>query len=240
MLFNMLSLKNLTVSVNKREIIKNFNYNFEKSKVYAIMGPNGSGKSTLAYSIVGHPLFEIDKESKIIYKKKEISNLSPDKRAKLGIFLSFQTPLSLQGVNVFQLLRLSLSGKIDPLDLKNKIEKLAKKLHIREDLINRFLNDGASGGEKKKIELLQGIILEPKLMIFDEIDTGVDVDALKIIAKTIDEIKKDKTIIIITHYHRILRYLKPDRVLILKNGLLVKEGDERLAIVVDQKGYQID
>ena len=235
----MLILKNLQVFVNNREIIKNFIYQFEKNKVYAIMGPNGSGKSTLAYTIAGHPSYKIGKNSKILFKKKEISDLQADKRAKLGIFLSFQTPLSLQGVNVFQLLRLSLSGKIDPLVLKNEVERWAKKLQIRNDLINRPLNDGASGGEKKKIELLQGVILNPKVMIFDEIDTGVDVDALKIIAKTINEIKKDKIIIIITHYQRILKFLKPDRVLILKNGMLVKEGDERLAKKIDKEGYRI-
>lgn len=233
----MLILKNLQVFVNNREIIKNFIYQFEKNKVYAIMGPNGSGKSTLAYTIAGHPSYKIGKNSKILFKKKEISDLQADKRAKLGIFLSFQTPLSLQGVNVFQLLRLSLSGKIDPLVLKNEVERWAKKLQIRNDLINRPLNDGASGGEKKKIELLQGVILNPKVMIFDEIDTGVDVDALKVIAKTINKIKKDKIIIIITHYQRILRFLKPDRVLILKNGMLVKEGDERLAKKIDREGY---
>ena len=236
----MLILKNLQVFVNNREIIKNFIYQFEKNKVYAIMGPNGSGKSTLAYTIAGHPSYKIGKNSKILFKKKEISDLQADKRAKLGIFLSFQTPLSLQGVNVFQLLRLSLSGKIDPLVLKNEVERWAKKLQIRNDLINRPLNDGASGGEKKKIELLQGVILNPKVMIFDEIDTGVDVDALKVIAKTINEIKKDKIIIIITHYQRILRFLKPDRVLILKNGMLIKEGDKRLAEKIDKEGYEIN
>lgn len=234
----MLILKNLQVFVNKKVIIKDFDYHFEKKKVYAIMGPNGSGKSTLAYTIAGHPFYEISKKSKIFFKKKDISDLSADKRAKLGIFLSFQTPLSLQGVNVFQLLRLSLSGKIDPLVLRKKVEIWAKKLKIRNDLINRSLNDGASGGEKKKIEILQGIILNPGIMIFDEIDTGVDVDALKTIAKTINETKKNKTIIVITHYQRILKFLKPDRVLILKDGVLVKEGEEILAERIDKEGYE--
>lgn len=236
----MLSLKNLKVFVNHQEIIKNLNYQFKKNKVYAVMGPNGSGKSTLAYAIAGHPVYQIDQKSKITFQKKNIIDLSADKRANLGIFLSFQSPLSLQGVSVFQLLRLSLTGKIEPLTLKQKIDELAKKLYLKKELIERSLNDGASGGERKKLELLQGIMLNPKLMIFDEIDTGVDVDALKIIAKTIKEIKKEKTIIIITHYHRILRYLKPDRVLILKNGELVKEGDEKLAEKIDKEGYEMD
>lgn len=235
----MLRIKNLRVSVDNKEIIKNFNYCFEKNKIYAIMGPNGSGKSTLSFAIAGHPLYQIDKNSKIIFGNRRINDLSTDKRAKLGIFLSFQTPLALQGVSVFQLLRLSLMGKIDPLTLKKKMEETAKKLHLNNDLINRSLNDGASGGEKKKLELLQGVLLNPKVMIFDEIDTGVDIDALKIIAKTIKSIKKGKTIIIITHYHRILRYLTPDRVLVLKEGKLVDEGDARLAKKIDKEGYKI-
>lgn len=235
----MLILKNLQVFINKKEIIKNFNYHFEKNKVYAIMGPNGSGKSTLAYAVAGHPVYRLDKKSKIIFKKKDISDYSADKRAKLGIFLSFQTPLSLQGVSLFQLLRLSLSGQVEPVVLKEKIEKVAKKLQLKKELIERSLNDGASGGERKKLELLQGLILDPKVMIFDEIDTGVDIDALKIIAKTINEIKKNKTIIIITHYQRILKFLKPDRVLILKDGILVREGERILAEKIDKEGYEL-
>lgn len=234
----MLILKNLKVSVGEKNILKNFNYHFEKNKVYAIMGPNGSGKSTLAYAIFGHPTYEVCQKSKIYFEGKEIKDLSVDERAKLGIFLSFQSPLSLQGVSVFQLLRLSLSGKVDPLTLKKKIESLAKELGLKKELINRSLNDGASGGERKKLELLQGVVLNPKLMIFDEIDTGVDVDSLKAISQTIKKIKKGKTIIIITHYHRILKHLRPDRVLILKNGELFREGDEKLAKEIDEKGYE--
>ncbi len=234
----MISLKNLTVKVNGKNILKNINYSFEKNKIYAIMGPNGSGKSTLAYAIVGHPHYQLDNKSKIYFKKQDITELEPDKRAKKGIFLSFQSPLSLNGVSVFQLLRVSLSGIIDPLKLKEELDELVKKLHIKEDLISRSLNDGASGGEKKKIELLQAAILKPSFLILDEIDTGVDIDALKIISDFLINFKKNRTILIITHYNRILRYLSPDKVLVLVDGQLVDEGDKELAIRIEKNGYK--
>ena len=240
----MLRLQHLSVKINKKTILKNINYQFGKGKVYAIMGPNGSGKSTLAYAIAGHPNYKLEVGS-LKFKGENITNLSPDKRAKLGIFLSFQNPLSLSGVNVFQLLRLALTEsnsalakKIDPLELKKKIEIVAKKLGIKKELIERSLNEGASGGEKKKLEMLQAAILDPKLIIFDEIDTGVDVDALRKIAKFMDENKNGKTYILITHYNRILHYIKPDKVLVLLDGKLVKEGNFKLAERIEQKGYQ--
>ncbi len=233
----MLTLKNLDVFVEEKQIIKDLNYVFEKNKVYAVMGPNGSGKSTLAYAIIGHPHYRLSEKSKIIFNNKDIKEDGPDKRAKKGIFVSFQQPLSLQGVSVFQLLRLALTGKIDPLTLKKKIEKISQELEIKKELIERSLNDGASGGERKKLELLQGVILNPKLMIFDEIDTGIDVDSLKKISLMINKIKKNKTIVLITHYNRILKYIKPDKVLILKEGKIIKEGDYLLAEEIEKKGY---
>ena len=169
---------------------------------------------------------------------KEITLLSPDKRAKLGIFLSFQTPLALAGVTVFQLLRIALNKKKDPLELKKKIEEIAKKLGIKKDLTERSLNEGASGGEKKKLEMLQAAVLDPKLLIFDEIDTGVDVDALRKIAKFMNETKDGKTYLIITHYNRILHYIKPDKVLILIGGKLIKTGSAKLAEEIEKNGYE--
>lgn len=234
----MITLKNLTIKVNDKVILKNINYSFKKNNFYAIMGPNGSGKSTLAYAIAGHPNYILDKNSKIFFEDKDITDLEPDKKAQLGIFLSFQNPLSLTGVSLFQLLRLSLSGKIDPLKLKNQLDKLAKRLHIKEDLISRSLNDGASGGEKKKIELIQVAILKPTFLILDEIDTGVDVDALKVISDFLISFKKNRTIVIITHYNRILKYLSPDKVLVLFNGGLVDEGDKKLAEEIEKSGYK--
>jgi len=161
-----------------------------------------------------------------------------EKRSQKGIFLSFQQPLSLSGVNVFQLLRLALSGKKDPLALKKEIETLAKKLKIKKELIERSLNDGASGGEKKKMEVLQAAVLEPKFLIFDEVDTGVDVDALKTIASFIADFKKGRTILVITHYNRILRYLRPDKVLVIIDGEIKKVGDHQLAEEIEKEGYE--
>ncbi|MFA6532886.1 MAG: ATP-binding cassette domain-containing protein, partial [Patescibacteria group bacterium] len=172
----MLELKNLTISVEDKIIIENLSLKLEKNKVYVIMGPNGSGKSTLALTLMGHPLYKI-KSGKIFFEKKDITNLESDKRAVAGIFLSFQSPLSLSGVSVYSLLRTAVAGKKDPLKLREEIEKTAKLLKIKKELLVRSFNEGTSGGEKKKLELLQAAILSPKFLMFDEIDTGVDVDA---------------------------------------------------------------
>jgi len=233
----MISLKNLNVYVSGKQILKNINFDFEKGKIYALMGPNGSGKSTLANILMGHPSYEI-KSGKIFLGSEEITDLPVEKRAQKGIFLSFQQPLSLSGVNVFQLLRLALSGKKDLLVLKKEIETLAKKLKIKKELIERSLNDGASGGEKKKMEVLQAAVLEPKFLIFDEVDTGVDVDALKTIVSFIADFKKGRTILVITHYNRILRYLRPDKVLVMIDGEIKKVGDHQLAEEIEKEGYE--
>ena len=233
----MLRLENLTIAVANKVIIKNLNLKLEKNKVYVLMGPNGSGKSTLALSLMGHPLYQI-KSGKMILEKQNITEMEPDKRANAGIFLSFQSPLSLSGINIFSLLRTAVSGKKDPLALREEIEKTAKLLKIKDELLERSFNEGASGGEKKKLELLQASVLNPKLIMFDEIDTGVDVDALKTIAQFMEKNKKGKTYLIITHYNRILKYVRPDAVLIMVNGKIVKKGDYRLAEEVEKNGYQ--
>jgi len=233
----MLELKNLSVSVSNKKIINGLDFEFKKNKIYVLMGPNGSGKSTLAMSIMGHPSYQIN-QGKIIFKNKDITKASPDQRANLGIFLSFQSPLSLSGVSLFSLLRTAIAGKKEPLALKEVIEKTAKKLKIKEELLERSLNEGASGGERKKIELLQAAILDPELIIFDEIDTGVDVDALRTIAQFMEKNKKNKTYILITHYNRILKYVKPDEVLVMMEGKIVKRGNYRLAEEIEKDGYQ--
>lgn len=233
----MLRLEDLTIAVADKVIIKNLNLKLEKNKVYVLMGPNGSGKSTLALSLMGHPLYQI-KSGKMILEKQNITEMEPDKRANAGIFLSFQSPLSLSGINIFSLLRTAVSGKKDPLALREEIEKTAKVLKIKDELLERSFNEGASGGEKKKLELLQASILNPKLIMFDEIDTGVDVDALKTIAQFMEKNKKGKTYLIITHYNRILKYVRSDAVLIMVNGKIVKKGDYRLAEEVEKNGYQ--
>lgn len=234
----MLTLKNLTVSIADKIILKKIDFTFEKGKVYAVMGPNGSGKSTLAAAVMGHPSYKLSRESKIIFNKKNISALDPDKRSKLGLFLSFQTPMSLSGVNIYQLMRFAMDKKTDALAARKKIQEYAKKLNISEDLLTRSLNDGFSGGEKKKMEVLQAAMLDPVLIFFDEVDTGVDVDALRAISKFLDYLKKqNKTFVLITHYNRILKHIKPDKVLIIKNGKLVKSGGAGLADTIEKEGY---
>ncbi|QQG44846.1 MAG: Fe-S cluster assembly ATPase SufC [Candidatus Roizmanbacteria bacterium] len=233
----MLSLKNFSVSVEKKKIIKDINFEFEKGKIYALMGPNGSGKSTFAYSITGHPAYSVEKGSEAVFEGEDIVNLSVDKRSVKGIFLSFQNPLSILGVKLRQFLYFALQGKKDPLTISQEIKKYAKDLKISDDLLNRSLNEGASGGEKKKLEVLQAAVLDKKLIIFDEVDTGVDVDALKTIAQFLRKNKTDKTYIIITHYNRILKYLKPDHVIVLNQGVIKKVGDHTLAYDIEKNGY---
>lgn len=234
----MLSLQKLSVSIGKKKILRSIDFSFEKNKIYAVMGPNGSGKSTLAYTIMGHPSYEIAKTSKITLNGVNIKNLSPDKRAEQGLFLSFQQPLPLAGVRVSELLQLALLGKKDPLEIRNMTLRYAKELHLKPELLERSLNEGASGGEKKKMEVLQAAVLDKSLLIFDEVDTGVDVDALKTISKFLEAHRNGKTFIIITHYNRILRYLKPDKTLVLKNGKLAMVGDHRLADRIEKEGYE--
>lgn len=232
----MLELKNLTISIEDKTIIESLNLKLGKNKVYVIMGPNGSGKSTLALTLMGHPAYKI-KSGKIFFEKKDITDLESDKRAAAGIFLSFQSPLALSGVSVFSLLRTAIAGKKDPLKLREEIERTAKLLKIKKELLERSFNEGTSGGEKKKLELLQAAILSPKFLMFDEIDTGVDVDALKTIAQFMQKNKKGKTYLLITHYNRILKYIKPDEVLVIVNGKIVKRGNYKLAEKIEKNGY---
>ena len=234
----MLKVSNLTVSAGKKTIVKNFSYNFEKGKIYAIMGPNGSGKSTLAFSIIGHPSYKLASKSKIILNGKNITKLQTHKRVKQGVFLTFQSPHELTGVSVYQLIRVAKDSKEGALELFKTIKNLGKELHISEDLLTRGLNQSASGGERKKLEVLQAIALDKEIIIFDEIDTGIDVDSLKLITKILNKYKKDKTFILITHYNRVLKYLKPDKVLVLIDGNLRKSGGPKLADTIEKQGYK--
>lgn len=202
------------------------------------MGPNGSGKSTLANAIMGHPQYEIRSSSQIILSGQDITHSLPEKRAKAGLFLSFQNPLAISGVTVFQLLRAATKGNVDPLTLRKRMYKAAASLKIDKELLERSLNVGASGGEKKKIEVLQAMVLNPKVALFDEVDTGVDVDALKTIALSLSRFRKGKTLILITHNSKIAHYIKADTVLILKEGKLIKEGDMRLAAQIEKEGFE--
>jgi Fe-S cluster assembly ATP-binding protein len=233
----MLFVSNLTVAAGEKTILHDISHHFEADKIYAIMGPNGSGKSTLVQAILGNPQYILHKKSKIELNGKKIQTLSPDKRAKLGIGVTFQSPLALQGVSVFQLLRLALKDR-DVLELYEEIEKVATELKIKKELIDRPLNEGASGGERKKLEVLQMAILNPALIFFDEIDTGVDVDSLKTIFTFLNKNRKNKTYVFITHYSKIFTYLAPDSVLIMKEGKLVAQGGKELIHTIEKKGYE--
>lgn len=235
----MLTLQNLSVSVGDKTILNDISYEFEKGKTYAIMGPNGSGKSTLAATVMGHPVYQLSSNSKIILNDEEIQSDEPHTRAKKGIFMSFQSPLSLGGVSIYQLMRVALDGAKDPLTIRQEVQKHANTLKIKEELLSRSLNTDFSGGEKKKMEVIQAAMLNPQLMFFDEVDTGVDVDALKTIAEFMATLKSpDKTLILITHYNRILKYLKPDVVLVLREGKIIAEGDYSLAEKIEKDGYE--
>lgn len=235
----MLSIQNLSVSVENKKILNDFSFDFQLGKTYALMGPNGSGKSTLASAIMGHPKYTLSRTSKILIGKKNLKNLTTDKRSELGVFLSFQTPMELAGVTVFELLRLALEKKIAPVALHKLVAKYAKELHIKDELLRRSLNAGFSGGEKKKLEALQAVLLSPRFALFDEIDTGVDVDALKTITKFLTRhLPKETTLVFITHSTRLLKAIAPDEVLVLKNGELVKTGKAGLAKRIEEKGFE--
>ncbi len=243
-----LSIKNLNVATHEKHILKGVNLKIESGKIHAIMGPNGSGKSTLAKVILGHPAYTVQSGS-IEFDGKDITSLSPDKRAKKGLFLAFQSPQKIPGLPVSQFLRTAYNAVHKPVEEEKRglgvfqFQKLIKgnmdKLKIDAHFTERYLNEGFSGGEMKKTEILQMALLKPKIAILDEIDSGLDVDALKIVCKNIVEQHRENGtgILLITHYNRILDYLKPDFVHVMVNGKLVQSGDAALAQEVEEKGY---
>lgn len=235
----MLTLSTLSVSIGDKKILNDISYVFRPGQTYALMGPNGSGKSTLASAIMGHPDITYSRASKILVKNKNIKNLSPDARARMGIFLSFQTPLEIPGVTIFDLLRIALEKKMDAVTLHRQMKAYAKELRIKDELLKRSLNVGFSGGEKKKLEALQAVMLAPQFIFFDEIDTGVDVDALKTISTFLKKhLPKETTVVFITHSTRLLKYVSPDEVLVIKDGHLVKTGKASLAKIIEAKGFE--
>ena len=238
LLIPMLKLLNISVFAGDKEIINDFSYFFKKGKIYILMGPNGSGKSTLAFSILGHPDYKLGKTSKIYFKNKNITNLKTYKRVQMGLFMTFQNPETISGLSVYSFLRAATEKTISKENLYKKVLEIAKVLQISEDLLFNGLNESTSGGEKKKLEILQSTILNKDLNIFDEIDSGVDIDSLKIISNLLKRYKNNKTYIIITHYNRILQYIKPDKVLVLKNGRLIKTGNLKLLNKIEKKGFK--
>ena len=241
----MLEIKNLHVSVNNNKILKGLNLSINKGEVHAIMGPNGSGKSTLASVIAGREEYEVNKGS-IIYSNKKLLKLSADERAVQGIFIAFQYPVEIPGVSTTNFIKTAVNqirkskGK-KPLDAVSFLKIMKEKMKIvkiNQTLLSRSINEGFSGGEKKRNEIFQMAMLDPKLAILDETDSGLDIDALKIVAKGVNKLKsKDNATIIVTHYQRLLDYIIPDYVHVLINGKIVKSGDKNLAQELEKKGY---
>jgi len=241
----MLEIKNLHVSVNNNKILKGLNLSVNKGEIHAIMGPNGSGKSTLAQVIAGRKEYKVNKGS-IIYSNKKLLELSADERAKQGIFLAFQYPVEIPGISTTNFIKTAVNkireskGKksLDAVSFLKVMKEKMKIVKVNQTLLSRSINEGFSGGEKKRNEIFQMAMLDPKLAILDETDSGLDIDALKIVAKGVNKLKsKNNATIIITHYQRLLNYIIPDYVHVLIDGKIVKSGDKNLAQELEKKGY---
>ncbi|HNY07044.1 MAG TPA: Fe-S cluster assembly ATPase SufC [Bacteroidales bacterium] len=242
----MLSIKNLKVSINNKEILKGIDLEVKPGEIHAIMGPNGTGKSTLASVIAGRSEFEVT-SGEIIYKGKNLFDLSPEERACEGIFLGFQYPVEIPGVSITNFLRTAVNEQrkykgLDPLpasDFLALMEEKKKLVEIQSNLTKRSVNEGFSGGEKKKNEIFQMAMLDPNLAILDETDSGLDIDALRIVANGVNKLHtKDNSAILITHYQRLLDYIVPDFVHVLFEGRIVKTGGKELALELEEKGYE--
>jgi len=240
-----LDIENIHASIEEKEIIKNFNLKVNESEIHVIMGPNGSGKSTLSKVLAGHPSYKID-QGTINFSNQNLLDLAPETRAHEGLFLAFQYPIEIAGVTNYDFLRIAYNEKqkyfkeaeLDPLQFMELTQVYLKKLQMKNEFLNRNLNEGFSGGEKKRNEVLQMLLLNPKLVILDEIDSGLDIDALKIICEGIvNNLDKKASLIVITHYPRILTYLKPDFVHIMINGKIVKTGNMELVDHLEKEGY---
>lgn len=242
----MLSIKNLKVSIEGKEILRGLDLEVNAGEVHAIMGPNGTGKSTLASVIAGKDNYKID-QGEILYMGKSLLDLSVEERANEGIFLGFQYPVEIPGVSISNFLRTAVNEQrryhgLDPLpasDFLARMEEKRKLLEIHAKLANRSVNEGFSGGEKKRNEIFQMAMLEPKLAILDETDSGLDIDALKVVANGVNMLRtKENATIVITHYQRLLDYIIPDYVHVLFNGRIVKSGGKELALELEKRGYE--
>lgn len=237
-----LIINDLHVSIDGKKILNGVNLVVKKGEVCALMGPNGSGKSTLAYTLMGHPRYTVDK-GEAWYKGQNILELPPDERAKLGLFLSFQYPQEIPGVSVSNFLRTALNSvKPKPVSVPDFVKLLREKmklLKIDDSFSRRYLNEGFSGGEKKRAEILQLAVLQPDMAILDETDSGLDIDSLKIVAEGVNTlIGPNVGILVITHYQRLLNYIKPDKVHVMMNGKIVKSGGKELAEELEAHGYK--
>jgi Fe-S cluster assembly ATP-binding protein len=241
----LLEIRNLHAAINGREILKGLDLTVKAGEIHAIMGPNGSGKSTLAKVLAGHPDYEVT-QGEVLYQGKNLFELDPDERAREGVFLAFQYPIEIPGVSNANFLRMAYNEKareegrdeLDPLEFDDLIREKMQIVEMDASFINRSVNEGFSGGEKKRNEILQMAVLEPKLALLDETDSGLDIDALRIVANGINKLaKKDNAIILVTHYQRLLNYIVPDIVHVLYQGMIVKSGGKELAQELEQKGY---
>jgi Fe-S cluster assembly ATP-binding protein len=241
----LLEIKNLHAGIEGKAILKGLNLQINKGEVHAIMGPNGSGKSTLAKVLAGHPSYEV-LEGEVLYNGENLLELEPDERARNGVFLAFQYPVEVPGVSNAQFLRLAYNEKmkhlgeeeLDPLEFNDYLKEKAKIVEMDKSFFNRSVNEGFSGGEKKRNEILQMAVLAPTLAVLDETDSGLDIDALRIVAEGVNKLRSaDNAVILVTHYQRLLNYITPDFVHVLADGRIVKEGGKELALELEEKGY---
>jgi Fe-S cluster assembly ATP-binding protein len=235
----------LHATVEGKEILRGINLTVNRGEIHAIMGPNGSGKSTLAKILAGHPAYEVTK-GEVLFEGRNLLELAPDERAREGVFLAFQYPVEVPGVSNAQFLRLAYNEKkkhrgeeeLDPLEFKDLLAERAKVVEMDAGLMSRSVNEGFSGGEKKRNEILQMAVLEPKLAVLDETDSGLDIDALRIVSEGVNKLRTpENAVVLVTHYQRLLNYIVPDHVHVLYRGRIVRTGGKELALELEEKGY---
>jgi Fe-S cluster assembly ATP-binding protein len=241
----MLDVRNLKVRAEGQEILKGVDLHVDAGEVHAIMGPNGSGKSTLARALAGHPAYEVT-EGTVTYEGRDLLAMDPDERAREGVFMAFQYPVEIAGVNNAYFLKAALNAKrkqqgvpeLDAMEFMQLIKEKAGLLDIDQGMLSRAVNEGFSGGEKKRNEIFQMALLEPRLAILDETDSGLDIDALKVVAAGVNAMRSsERAIIVVTHYQRLLDYIVPDYVHVLSNGRILKSGGKELALELEKRGY---
>ena len=241
----MLEIKNLSAAIDGKQILKGINLTIKPGEVHAVMGPNGSGKSTLAQVLVGREEYEIT-GGEVTYNGENLLELEPEERAQKGVFLAFQYPVEIPGVNTMYFLKAALNEvrkangqpELDAVDFLKVVKEKMKVLELDQSLLNRPVNEGFSGGEKKRNEVFQMALLEPKLAILDETDSGLDIDALRVVAEGVNRLKQaDNAQLVITHYQRLLNYIVPDYVHVLSNGRIIRSGDKTLAFELEERGY---
>ncbi|HEV2862946.1 MAG TPA: Fe-S cluster assembly ATPase SufC [Pyrinomonadaceae bacterium] len=241
----MLEIRNLHATVDGKEILRGIDLTVNRGEVHAIMGPNGSGKSTLAKILAGHPAYVVT-EGEVLFEGRNLLELAPDERAREGVFLAFQYPVEVPGVSNAQFLRLAYNEKrkhlgeeeLDPLEFKDLLAERAKIVEMDPGLMSRSVNEGFSGGEKKRNEILQMAVLEPKVAVLDETDSGLDIDALRVVSEGVNRLRSpENAVVLVTHYQRLLNYIVPDRVHVLYRGRIVRTGGKELALELEEKGY---